>query len=151
MYSTVKSIFHFSHFYPDYPTSGLSATGLARVYGIEGFRVIPRINCDNFNRTMPQLRRFVTGFSRRKQGFNSRLLHVRLVPYELPLGQDFQVASAVSWKPSLHHCSVLIHYYSPHQAAHHHTLDLRWGLHTLTQYWLVYGVRIFFNISLNPG
>jgi hypothetical protein len=32
MYSTVNSIFYFSCFNPDYPTSGLTLTGLARVY-----------------------------------------------------------------------------------------------------------------------
>jgi hypothetical protein len=32
MYSAVNSIFRFSYSYPDYPTSGLTGTGLTRVY-----------------------------------------------------------------------------------------------------------------------
>jgi hypothetical protein len=32
MNSTVNRIFHFSYFDPDYPTSGLTVTGLASVY-----------------------------------------------------------------------------------------------------------------------
>jgi hypothetical protein len=32
MYSTVNSIFHFSNFDPDYPTSGLTVTGLTKIY-----------------------------------------------------------------------------------------------------------------------
>jgi hypothetical protein len=31
VYSTVNRIIHFSYFYPDYPISGLTVTGLARV------------------------------------------------------------------------------------------------------------------------
>jgi hypothetical protein len=36
MYSDVKIIFHFSYFDPDYPTFGLTVTGLMRVYCIKG-------------------------------------------------------------------------------------------------------------------
>jgi hypothetical protein len=32
MYSTVNRIFHFSYFDLDYPKSGLTVTGFARVY-----------------------------------------------------------------------------------------------------------------------
>jgi hypothetical protein len=32
MSSTVNSIFHFSYFDPDYPTSGLTVTAVARIY-----------------------------------------------------------------------------------------------------------------------
>jgi hypothetical protein len=32
MYQIVNTIFNFSHFVPDYPTLGLTVTGLTRVY-----------------------------------------------------------------------------------------------------------------------